>query len=73
MSWLLELDVGSRWLFSHSMLYHDAAMLCFDSLACCVVGILSVSILVHKIVGSHSVSDMTIVLLGDVGGDKRQF
>ena len=55
------------------MLYLDVAMWCFDSATCYFAGILSVAILVHKIVGSHSIFGMTIVLLGDVGGDKRKF
>ena len=69
----LELDAGSKWLFYCAMLYCDAAMLCFDSATCCFVGILSVAILVHKIVGSHSISVMIVVLLGDMGGDRRKF
>ena len=73
MPWLLELDVDSKWLFSCAMLYLDVAMWCFDSATCYFVGILCVAILVHKIVGSHSISGMIVVLLGDVGGDRRQF
>ena len=73
MPWLLELDAGSKWLFCCTMLYLDASMRCFDFATCCFAGILCVAILVHKIVGSHSVSIMIVVLLGDVGGDRRQF
>ena len=70
---MLELDVGSKWLFSCVMLYCNAAMSCFDSATCCVSSILSAAILVHNIFGSHSVSGMIVVFLGDVGGDRRQF
>ena len=73
MPWLMELDAGSKWLFSCAMLYLDAAMWCFDSATCCFVGIFCVAILVHKIVGSHSISVMIVFWLGDVGGDRRQF
>ena len=69
----MDLDASSKWLFSCSMLYCDATMLCFDSGTCFFVGILSTTLLVHKIFGSHSGSGMIVVLLGDVGGDRRKF
>lgn len=53
------------------MLYLDVAMSCFDYATCYFVGILSISILVHKIVGTHFLSGMIVVLLGDVGGGRK--
>ena len=73
MPWILELDAGSKWLFSCAMLYLDAAMWCFDSATGCFAGILCAFNSVHNIVDSHFVSIRIVVLLGDVGGDRRQF
>ena len=70
---LQDLDVGSKWLFSCAMSYRDAAMLCFDYATYSFARILSAAILGHKIVGSYSISRIIFVLLGDVGGDRRQF
>ena len=55
------------------MLYLDVAMPCFDSATCCLDGISSATMLVHKIFGSHPLFGMTVVSLGDVGGNTRQF
>ena len=53
--------------------YLDAAILCFESATFFPVGICFVSILVHKSVGYHTLFRMIGVLLGDVGGARRQF
>ena len=53
------------------MFYLDATMPCFDSATCCFVGILSIAILVHKIVSAHFIYGMIVILLGDVGGDRK--